>query len=95
MSHFDATSSGSDIVIDQCRSAGDKSPERQSPKPTTTSVAKKMKVLSHVELHSSINHDAYQPLPGKKSVRRVLREISAEDEVAFRVQFGDYHEEMV
>ena len=66
-----------------------------SPKPRGISPAKRKRVFSHVEITDSVNRYNYEVLPGKDTVHKILEEYNIDDEVVFKVQFGDYHEEIV
>ena len=66
-----------------------------SPEPEAVLPVKRKSLLSHVEITGFGYHDQYEALPGKNTVVKVLEESSIDDEVIFKVQFGDYHEENV
>lgn len=68
---------------------------QRSPEPKTILPAERKRILSHVEINKVLNHDNYEALPGAKDVRGILEETNFDDEISFRVQFGDFHEEMV
>ena len=66
-----------------------------SPKPRAISPAKRKRVLSHVEVANLADRDAYEALPGRKTVHKILEEFNVDDEIYFQVCFGDFHEERV
>lgn len=68
---------------------------QRSPEPQTILPAKRKRILSHVEINRVLNHDNYEALPGAKNVRKIIEETNVDEEISFRVQFGDFHEEMV
>ena len=95
MSQDEATSSN--IVQPTLRrnSSSRMSSMHGSPEPKATVPAKRKRIMSHVEITRVLNHEDYEALPGGEMVHKILEETNVDDEISFRVQFGDFHEEMV
>ena len=95
MSQDEAMSNSMVQPIQRHDSSSRMSSRHGSPEPQAILPAKRKRLLSQVEITNVVNHDDYEALPGGKIIHRILEETNLDDEISFRVQFGDFHEEMV